>query len=59
MDDLTAALYVLFERLEQAADETDLEVRQNTPLSPRSFFNSLLSVLSDETLTYTTKNGNK
>ena len=28
MDDLTAALYVLFERLEQATDETDLEVRQ-------------------------------
>ena len=44
------------ERLEQATDETDLEVRQNTPLSPRRFFNPLRSVLSDETLTYITKN---
>ena len=56
MDDLTAALYVLFERLEQATDETDLEVRQNIPLSPRRFFSSLLRVSSDETLTYMTKN---
>ena len=37
MDVLTAALYVLFERREQATDETDLEVRQNTPLRPRRF----------------------
>ena len=43
MDDLTAALYVLFERLEQATDETDLEVRQNTPLS-LGRFSTLFSV---------------
>ena len=43
MDVLTAALYVLFERLEQATDETDLEVRQNIPLSPRRF-STLFSV---------------